>query len=161
MKLLSTVVSCLLLTICAQTYAQPNMEVTAVAEKEVVVVQYGRQVTRRIPAESIKSNEELIYTLRYHNSGAEKATAVALDNPVPRNTSYITDSAFGAGAIILFSLDGKHFDKPSLLTYTTTDKNGKTEKHVASPDQFSHLRWVLNEVPAGASGQVGFRVKVK
>ena len=155
------VLSLMLIGISITAYAQPKIEVTAMAEKEIQVKEAERSVTKRVPAESIESGEELIYTLRYKNVGSEKATNVKLDNPVPPHTAYVSNSAFGANTEILFSLDGKHFSKPGLLTYVIKTKDGKTEKQIATPDQFSHLRWALNEVPPGASGEVGFRVRVK
>lgn len=151
----------MLFAVSLTAFAQPKIEVTAVAEKEIKVRDANRTVTKRVPANDIESGQELIYTLRYHNVGTEKATNVKLDNPVPRHTAYVANSAFGDNSKILVSLDGKNFSPPGQLTYVMKSNDGKAEKYVATPDQFSHLRWALNEIPAGAYGEVGFRVRVK
>ncbi len=151
----------LLIAVSSTAFGQPKIEVTAVAEKEIKVQEADHTITKRVPATDIESGQELIYTLHYRNVGTDKATNVKLDNPVPQHTAYVSNSAFGEDAEVLVSLDGKHFSKPGQLTYTLKTKDGNTEQQVASPEQFSHLRWALNEVPPGAAGAVGFRVRVK
>jgi hypothetical protein len=39
--------------------------------------------------------------------------------------------------------------------------NGKTEKRSASPEDYTHIRWTVNTIPAGGSGSVGFQVRMK
>ena len=64
--------------------------------------------------------------------------------------------------IITFSIDdGKTFKKPSLLTYEVKNQNGAMEKRTASPEEYTHIRWVIDKIDAGAKGTVGFQVKIK
>jgi uncharacterized repeat protein (TIGR01451 family) len=152
----------LLLFAPAIALAQPKISVSMKAEKEVVEVVNGKQVTKRIPAQSADPGQKLIFTLQYKNDGNEKATNVKVDNPIPENTIYIVGSGIGKNSKMLFSIDGgKSYKQPSLLTYEETLPDGKKVKKQASPEQYTHVRWVISEVPPGKAGTVGFQVKMK
>jgi uncharacterized repeat protein (TIGR01451 family) len=113
-------------------------------------------------ASKINPDDVIFYTLNFINSGDEAATAVVLDDPIPLGTVYLPGSAYGAGAEINFSIDGgKSFKKASLLTYEVKLPNGKMEQRVASPEEYTQIRWVINKIDAGAKGTVGFQVKIK
>ncbi|KPJ91749.1 MAG: hypothetical protein AMJ55_11060 [Gammaproteobacteria bacterium SG8_15] len=152
----------LLLFAPAVALAQPKISVSMKAEKEVVEVINGKQVTKRIPAQTADPGQRLIFTLQYKNDGNEKATNVKVDNPIPENTVYIVGSGIGKNSKMLFSIDGgKNYKQPSLLTYEETLPDGKRIKKQASPEQYTHVRWVISEVPPGKEGTVGFQVKMK
>ena len=152
----------LLLLAPAVALAQPKISVSMKAEKEVVEVINGKQVTKRIPAQTADPGQKLIFTLQYKNDGNEKATNVKVDNPIPENTVYVVGSGIGKNSKMLFSIDGgKNYKQPSLLTYEETMPDGKKVKKQASPEQYTHVRWVINEVPPGKEGTVGFQVKMK
>ena len=113
----------------------------------------GSGVTRRIIAETIESGDVLHYTITYHNSGDEIAHNVVFDNAIPERTTYIADSATGTGADITFTIDGgKNFKKPGLLT---------DEQQIAPPELYTHIRWVVREMPIGAEGTVSYSVKAE
>jgi len=154
--------SCLLLLMLlpAWAVAAPDVQVHITAEKVVVVDEDGKKVEKRMPATDVVPGDVLVYTLMFENKGDEVAKNVVLNDPIPTGTVYIADSVFGPGAEAGFSVDGKHFKKAGLLTYTIEQK-GKKEVHKASPEEYTHIRWVIKEVPAGKSGMVGFRVQVK
>ena len=115
-----------------------------------------------MPLTQINSGDIVIYTINYVNTGDEAATNAYLDDPIPKGTVYIPGSAFGDNADIIFSIDGgKTFKKPSMLTYEVKLPNGKAEKKVASPEQYTNIRWTISTIPARGNGQVGFKVKVK
>jgi uncharacterized repeat protein (TIGR01451 family) len=142
--------------------AKPLVSVSITAEKEVTTVKNGQKTTRKIAATKIDAGDVVFYTMNYVNSGNEAATSVLLDDPIPQGTVYLPGSAFGAGAEITFSIDGgKSFKKPSLLFYELKNPNGAIEKRTASPEEYTHIRWVINRIDAGARGTVGFQVKIK
>ena len=142
--------------------AQPKISINMTAEKEVVEVVNGKQITKRMPAETAGPGQKLIFTLQYKNDGNEKATNVKVDNPIPDNTVYIVGSGIGKNSKMLFSIDGgKTYKQPSLLTYEETLPDGKKVKKQASPEQYTHVRWVISEVLPGNEGTVGFQVKMK
>ena len=157
---LMAIMAVLLLPMAA--FAKPLVSVSITAEKEVTVVKNDQKATKKVAATKINPGDVIFYTLNFINSGDEAATNAVLDDPIPQGTVYLPGSASGAGAEITFSIDGgKSFTKPSLLTYEVTLSNGKKEKRVASPEEYTHIRWVISRIDAGAKGTVGFQVKIK
>ena len=154
-----TLVFFLLLSVTA--WAQPKVGITIKAEKEVVVTENGQQIKKTIEAKEILPGEELRYILSFANSGNEVAKDVVINNPIPDGTVYIPGSASEVGDLT-FSIDqGKNYKKPALLTYEVTTENGRQEKRVASPEEYTHIRWILPSIAAGEKGEVSFRIKVK
>ena len=157
---LMAILAALLLPMAA--FAKPLVSVSITAEKEVTVVKDGQKVTKKVPATKIDAGDVIFYTVSYVNSGDEPATNAVLDDPIPLGTVYLPGSAFGAGAEITFSTDGgKAFKKPSLLVYEMKNPNGAMEKRTASPEEYTHIRWIISKINAGAKGTVGFQVKIK
>lgn len=149
----------LLLFLPSLAWAAPDVQVAITAEKVVMVEEGGKQIEKREPAADVLPGDVIVYTLQYENKGDEAAQNVVLNDPIPQGASYVVASVFSPAADVSFSVDGKAFNKPSLLTYTVK-KNGKAEQRQASPEQYTHIRWVVKKIPAGKSGVVGFRVKV-
>jgi uncharacterized repeat protein (TIGR01451 family) len=142
--------------------AKPLVSVSITAEKEVTVVKSGQKTTKKIAATRIDPGDIVIYTVNYINSGDEAATNAILDDPIPQGTVYLPGSAFGDGAEITFSIDsGKIYKKPSLLVYEVKNQNGSIEKRTASPEEYTHIRWIISRIDAGAKGTVGFQVRIK
>lgn len=147
--------------LASAAWAQPKVNITIMAEKEIVVTEQGKKVKKLVEAKDIVPGEEIIYTLNYSNTGTEAATNVVLSDPIPAGTSYILGSASEAGELS-FSIDhGKNFKRPALLTYEVSIAGGKKEKRVASPEEYTDIRWVIPSLPAGEKGAVIFKVKVK
>lgn len=143
-------------------FAEPKVSIKTIAEKEVVKTLNGKQVKEMVEAKNADPGEKLFFTLNYSNKGNEKAVNVKIDNPIPKDTSYVVGSGIGKNSKMLFSIDGgKTYKAPSLLKYTVTLTDGKKIKKQASPDQYTNVRWVINEIPPGGSGKVGFQVRVK
>jgi uncharacterized repeat protein (TIGR01451 family) len=161
-NVLSLITLGLFLTLPALAPAASQVSVAITAEKEVTTVVNGQKVTKKVPASDVESRNVIFYTLSYLNSGDEAATNVNLDDPIPQGTTYVSGSAYGDSAELLFSIDGgKSFRKPSLLSYEISLPNGKMEKHFATPEEYTHIRWVIKSIPAGSKGKVGFQVRVK
>lgn len=156
-----TIAALLLVALPLAAWAQPKIAITIKAEKEVTVTVKGKQVKKKIAAKGVQPGEEIIYTLSYVNSGTEAATDVIISDPIPAGTAFIPGSATEVGDLT-FSIDkGKSFKKPTLLTYEVKSGDGKIQKRVASPEDYTDIRWTLPSVPAGGKGSVNFRVKVK
>lgn len=142
--------------------AKPQVTIDIKTDKEVTSLQNGQKTIKRIAATNVMPGEILFYTLTYANTGNESATNAVVDNPIPTGTVYLPGSADGQGADISFSIDGgKTFKKPSLLTYEVKLPSGKLDQRVASPEEYTHIRWTIKTIPAGGSGKIGFQVKVK
>lgn len=143
-------------------FAKPLVSVGITAEKQVSVKENGKKIVKKVPAKTIEAGDVIFYTVSYVNSGNEPATNAVLNDPIPQGSSFIPGTAYGEGAEILFSIDGgKSYKKPSLLSYEITLPNGKTEKRVASPEEYTDIRWIIGKIDAGAKGKVGFQVRIK
>lgn len=157
-KLILVVMALSVMLMAVEVMAKPLISVSMKAEQEIIV----NNQAKRIAIDKVASEDVVVYTISYVNSGNEAATNAVLDDPIPRGTVYVNGSAFGNDADVTFSIDGgKTFKKPSLLTYEIKMPNGKVEKKTASPEQYTDIRWTISKVPAGGKGQVGFKVKVK
>ena len=156
-KFIPLLIASVLLLLSAEVFAKSLVSISITAEKEVTV----NKVTKKIAATTINPGDVIFYTLSYINSGDDAATSVVLDDPIPAGTVYIPGSAYGDGAEIIFSIDGKIFNKPSLLTYEIKNRDGSLEKRTASPEEYTHVRWVMAKIAAGARGNVGFQVRIK
>jgi uncharacterized repeat protein (TIGR01451 family) len=143
--------------------AAPNIAIENRIEQRQVVVVNGREEVRFVPAKTTLPGGILHITIAYRNSGDQTAKDVALTNPVPEGTYYLNGSATTReGLQTEFSIDGgKSYKKPTLLTYEVKLPNGTVETQIASPEQYTHIRWQLAAVPAGASGEVSFEALVQ
>jgi len=156
-KCIPLLIASVLLLLSAEVFAKSLVSISITAEKEVTV----NKVTKKIAATTINPGDVIFYTLSYINSGDDAATSVVLNDPIPAGTVYIPGSAYGEGAEIVFSVDGKTFNRPSLLTYEIKNRNGSLEKRTASPEEYTHIRWVMTKIAGGARGNVGFQVRIK
>jgi uncharacterized repeat protein (TIGR01451 family) len=158
--LILTTTALLLATTIA--WAAPKIEIALTAEVEVKAMVDGKEVITRVPAAEAEPGEIIYYTLTYRNSGDQAATEVKLNDPIPKETQYLTGSAFGVGAKITFSADGGvTYQEPTLVTFKITNADGTTSVKSASPDQYTDIRWTVGTIPAGSSGTVGFAAVVR
>ena len=162
MRTFLTLAAAILMLLPMDAWAKPEVKVAMTAEKEVTVVENGQTVVKRVTADTVESGQTIFYTLTVSNGGDEKAANVVLNNPVPEGTAYVGKSAFGKGTKIIFSVDGgKQFDVPSRLTVEVKKSDGSMETQAAGPEQYTHIRWTIAEVPAGKSLTLGYEAKVK
>ena len=142
--------------------AKANVVVAIKAEKEIVIRENGKESLKIVEATDILPGEIVTYTLNFANNGDELAKDVVISNQVPGETTYQVGSATEGNGDLSFSIDGgKTFKKPSLLTHEVTLPNGTREKRLATPDQYTHIRWIIPNLPPQAKGSVSFKAKVK
>ena len=142
--------------------ADPNIQLDMSVTKEILIEENGQEVTRWVEAEDIEPGQKLRYTVRYLNVGDEPATEVRIENPVPDLTVYVSDSATGEGSKIVFSADGgQNYGAPAEVTYEVAVFGGGTDRRRASPDRYTNIRWLIEEVPPGSAGEVSFVVLVE
>jgi len=157
-----TAVILVCLTLPALAMASNAVDIKIKAEKIAVIVKDGKKIEKNVPAKKFQPGDTIIYTISYSNNSGEPAKDAVIDDPVPQGTTYVHESASGAGADITFSIDGgKTFKKPTLLMYQVDTGKGGKEQRVASPDQYTNIRWTLSSIPPKGSGKVTFKVKVK
>jgi len=143
--------------------AKPLLEISIAQAKEVVETSgpSNSKTTRMVPTQSAVPGDVVQYTLTYANKGDEAANEAVIDDPIPKGTTFIANSATGEGADVSFSSDGgKSFAKPVKLTYEIRLPSGEVQKRVATASDYTHIRFIIKRVPAGASGSVVFRVHV-
>jgi len=151
-----------LLLLPALALAAGNVDVKMKTEKLSVVTKDGKKVARAVAATKFQPGDTIIYTITYTNNTAEPVTDAIINDPIPAGTLYVPESAKGEGSDITFSIDnGKTFQKPTILYYDV-EAGGKKERKVATPDQYTNVRWTLTKtIPPKGTGKVTFRVKVK
>ncbi|MDT8442797.1 MAG: hypothetical protein RQ722_00780 [Desulfuromonadales bacterium] len=158
LTLMTLMLSILILPVQAQDEGKISLQ--SIAEIEVVELdKEGKEVIVRKPAAEVLPGKMVIYTNIITNDGAEPATELHLDNPIPEDTIYVDGSATGENTEISFSVDdGSSFDTPQNLT--VLDEEGKPRP--ATAEDYTHVRWQFEkELPAQKSYQVSFRVLVK
>jgi len=149
------------LLIPAAAFAKPQVTISVAAEKEVTVVNQGKKSVKLVPATKIAPNEVIVYTVHYANKGDETATNAVIEDPIPKGTVYLADGSTGTPEPE-FSIDhGKSYNKATLLSYEVKLPSGKIERHQATSSDYTNIRWIIKEIPAGSSGNLKFRVKVK
>lgn len=149
-----------LLVAPALAVADPDLRIQMSAEKEIVVIENGEEVTRRVPTLEIEPGANLFFTLRISNQGDEPATNVIVDNPIPDETIYVEGSAGGDNSQVLFSVDGENFASADALQYEFRTFSGDSEMRRARPEMYTNVRWVVETVPPGAEEELFFQVKV-
>ena len=117
----------------------------------------------RVPAEQVYPEDVVEYTLRYSNSGDAPARGVALVGPVPQGTIYLDRTATDVdGLRPLFSIDDGKTYSEAPVTYVVLTKDGREERREASPDMYTHVKWVMGDaLGAGGEVTVSYRVQVQ
>jgi uncharacterized repeat protein (TIGR01451 family) len=150
------------LALAAPALAAPRIVFSIAQLREVVEEKGGARTTRLVPAQSVSPGDVVEYVLTYTNQGDEPAVDANIDDAIPKGTTYLADTASGEGAEITFSSDGGRTFAPAVkLTYELRLPSGAVEKRVATPAEYTHVRWTLKKVRPGATGKVAFRVRVK
>ncbi|MCF7808471.1 MAG: DUF11 domain-containing protein [Candidatus Marinimicrobia bacterium] len=87
--------------------------------------------------------DTLTYTVSYLNIGDDQATEVIVYEIIPSNSTYVVDSATGAGMTITYSVNnGSTYDAPQSAAVT----NIKFERGIS--------------LPLGGSGSIEFKVRI-
>ena len=114
----------------------------------------GKITTKLVPATKAAPGDEVVYEIGYRNDGANTATELAINNPLPREVTFVSASKDPT----VVSVDGgKTFGL--LAQLTVPGPNGRPRQARAS--DITNLRWVLPTLPGGASGKLTFRATVK
>jgi uncharacterized repeat protein (TIGR01451 family) len=131
-----------------------------VAEVEVdVKTPAGKVEKKREPAKQAAPGTTVIYTTEFKNISTKPAGNIVIVNPLPKNTTYVAGSAFGANTEIGFSVDGgKQFATAEKLMMKT--KEGRERPALAT--DYTDIRWVYKgDLPPGRTGVAGFRAVIK
>ena len=129
---------------------------TASQSVEVAVLKTdegGATVKSYAPAEEIAPGDELRYVLTFQNDGAEAASNVRLDMPVPDAVTLIDGSVEPGAADVTYSVDkGVTFAPRETLVITD---EGETRAAVA--EDITNIRWTFTEAIApGEAGTISY-----
>ncbi|MGE0624656.1 MAG: hypothetical protein AB7O54_18725 [Pseudomonadales bacterium] len=111
------------------------------------------------PVTDVLPGDVIRYTIVFRNDSAQDVAAgsVAITNPLPEGTVYVDGSATGNSTRITFSVDGDSFAEPAMLTVTDTSGTRR-----ATAADYRSIRWSYGpRLPAGASGEVSFDVRIR
>lgn len=127
-------------------------------EREVITGDDGKREVRLIEPTNVIPGDLIVYTTTYRNNGNEAATDVAITNVIAKEMRYIAGSADSKGAQLTYSVDGgKTFNREENLT--VLGANGKPRP--ATVDDYTHIRWKIADIPAGAEGSVSYQAQVR
>ena len=133
---------------------------TTVQKMERVAAPDGSVGSRLVPAEKVIPGDDVHYTISFVNDGKSAADAgsVVITNPVPENTQYIADSAFGSGTTVQFSVDGgKTFHPANELSVV---RDGV--KMPATSADYTTIRWIFGPALApAAQSYVSFNARLQ
>lgn len=119
----------------------------------------GKTAKQTVPVAKIVPGDEVIYVISWKNNGAKPAGDVVVNNPVPKQVSFVAGSSKAPGAKDEVSVDGgKTWGQLEALTVKADD--GKMRP--ATSADVTVVQWkILAPVAPGASGSVGYRAVVK
>jgi uncharacterized repeat protein (TIGR01451 family) len=108
-----------------------------------------------VAAGRVRAGEELYYTIRVRNPGAEPLRDVVVTKRLPFGVRYVDGSAVGPSVKAEFSADGgSRFGAARDLRVATA---GQPER-AADPRDYTHIRWTLQRPLApGATALLRFR----
>lgn len=154
---------CLMLLVALPAFAESKgIELKSVAEVDVPIIN-AKGVKELVRVEAASANvapgDTVIFTTRYSYEGAQPATNVVINNPLPEHMLYLDSSAEGKGTRIEFSVDqGKTFSTPDKLKI----KNAEGKEIPAAAADYTHIKWTFEKaIENNAKGSVSFKAKVK
>ncbi len=128
-----------------------------VAEKN----QKGEKLVKRVDVAKATTvpGDTVIFTTHYTNTGKRPADGIVITNPIDEHMTYLDGSAEGNNTRIEFSTDGgKTYNAPEKLII----KNAQGMVRQARAEDYNGIRWTLTRpLPAGGSGSVSFKAKIK
>lgn len=140
----------------SQAFAQAKdcIELTSKAEIEQETVDAaGKAKKELVPVTKVVPGVEVLWTVTAKNVCQQPSDAVTINNAVPQHMTYVANSATGANADVVVSVDGKTYAKAGELT--TTDASGIRKVRA---DEYKHLRWSFKDsLKPGATTAAQFR----
>lgn len=121
--------------------------------------------SRKLNPTSVKPKDLLVLSTLVQNTTQKTLSKVNVVQPIPEQTQYIANTATQLEtADLQYSFDGgKTFGKEPLKKTIVVEENGKkVEKEVpVPPQQYTHVKWVLNSLQPQASQTLEVRVNVR
>ncbi|MBN1378220.1 MAG: DUF11 domain-containing protein [Gammaproteobacteria bacterium] len=143
-------------------YAQGDgvIKFTNKAFKEVEVTNdQGEKEFKLVEPATVLPKDEIIYIITFENISNQPVSNINITDPIPNNSIYKRNSAFGAGTKIEFSIDGgKTYAAPENLKM----KNSTGVEVSAEPENYTNIRWIYTDaLQPGQEGTVTFRTIIE
>lgn len=121
----------------------------------------GKEVA--VHAETVEPGEMVEYRLTYNNISEKALNGLVVTGPIPSNTQYIGQTAqAGATSQFIVSIDGGKTFESEPVKRIVKDADGKDKEVIIPAEQYTHLRWNVNDtLNAGAQQVYTYRVAVK
>lgn len=120
----------------------------------------GQEVLTEV--NQVKPGQTIEYALRYSNVSDADLVEVSIVGPVPQGTTYLAGTAVNLGATLpQFSIDGGATYKNEPVTYKVKMADGGEVEKVATPDMYTHVRWLLERMIAKQELILKYRVQVR
>jgi uncharacterized repeat protein (TIGR01451 family) len=163
--IMKNLVPILLLTVCAMLPAKSGAvdegPLTSVIKAYLVTQDAGGEETL-VETNKVYPAQTVQYKLIYTNTSDAPLQGLKLIGPIPDNTVYLADSAeAGQDLTPQFSIDAGMTFGPEPLVYIFTRPDGGREERVATPDMYTHVRWLIDTLAPAESRTLRYRVLVK
>ncbi len=148
--------------VCVASAAFGSGPLTGSIEAWKVVVSDDSARESFVPAEKAEPRDLIEYRLTYANGGESALQGIAITDPIPSGTRYVTDTARAPrGAVVTFSVDNaKTFH--SWPVRVRKVENGQEKWVEATPDMVTHIRWTFeNELKPSAQVNLTYRAMVR
>lgn len=120
----------------------------------------GQEVLTEV--NQVKPGQIIEYTLRWSNVSDADLAEVSIVGPVPQYTTYLAGTAVNLGAKLpQFSIDGGTTYKNEPVTYKVKMADGSEVERVATPDMYTHVRWLLERMISKQELTLKYRVQVR
>ena len=166
--------SVLALIVFSSAFAQNPVKLKLTSYKVIVTVgEEAKRVEKLVPATEVVPGDVLEWRLRAVNTGQQELKNVALVIPIPPQTYYLKGSAVALTLVSngekitvkpQFSFDGgKTYGFPPVFKEFRVKENGKevVKKVEVTPEEYTHVRWVLPVVRPEEVVEVFLRTVVR
>ena len=160
MKTLRIILLAVVLSPLSVMAQQGSIALKNEAFKEVAVTDKdGKTEYKLVEPGTVVPKDEIVYITTFENVSDKPVNNIEVVNPLPNNSIYKTGSAFGAGTVITYSIDGgETYAAPEKLTIK--DETGQLRP--ATAEDYTHIRWVYTQdLQPGKTGTVMFRTVIK
>lgn len=144
-----------MLLVATSAFAQSDVAVKITAQKKVVEYVDGKPVTKLVDAKNVIPGDTIVYTIKATNNGNSQVGNIVLVDPLPEGVVYLPGTATGREQLSLSTDNG--------ATYTPAEEfgDGTTPRKASVETSPTHLRWIVDLLPAGESVAFEFQARVK
>jgi uncharacterized repeat protein (TIGR01451 family) len=156
MKLKNLVIGIMATTALTMALTGESISMKTTAFEEVVETKAGKEVKVLKVLEKAVPGDVVIYVNTITNPTDNKAEKLSVVNEVPEHTNFIANSVKCADCTILYSIDGEEYKPASELFIKD---NGV--KRLAKAEEYTHLKFTLNALPAKSESKIQFKTKIQ